>query len=59
MLTIDQMHTPTFFTSQKAFQLAKQLNAANDDWTYEPVHSHLEYWTVQVFDEDGVYVDSF
>lgn len=52
------IHVKTLFIPANAAAKAAELTSGDEDWTYE-VKDHSNGWAeVQVFDEDGEYVES-
>ncbi len=56
MLRLDQ--TPKLYPPEKAEQIAAELNAQDDDWTYKVDHDPkgTGYSRIKVYDEDGEFV---
>jgi len=56
MLTLDT--TETLYTKDQAETIAAEMNAADDDWEYRPVHDPkgTGYSFIEVYDEDGEFV---
>ena len=59
-MRIDQNYVISLFTSAKAIEIADSLNAASDDyWSYKAVRVNHNVYRVDVYDADGIFVESF
>jgi hypothetical protein len=53
---------PILMTHKKVMQIVDALTASDPDWTYKPVAVEKDgefLWSIEVYDEEGLYISTF
>ncbi len=59
MITIDRLKVYHNYTPEEAERIAKKLQADDPEWLYKIVLQNDGRAIIEVYDEEGLYIDRF
>jgi len=59
MITIDRLKVYYSYTPEEAERIAKKLQADDPEWLYKIVLQNDGRAIIEVYDEEGLYIDRF